>query len=108
MSGCYATLEFADHWNSACALGPEYLKRVTRVGAAWGEGVLPREIREGWQSLLRAGSEYVHGSRASWRESAFFLMAAADEASAGIGYINPPGKSKFGDYVLERYRQGPI
>lgn len=96
-SGCYADLSFAGlHFDDA------YRVETTNAGTAWRNEVTPPSAVQQWWSALRsvAGSPLRPSSladRPSWWLIALKLLAAADEASGGIGFADF-GRSTFSDF----------
>jgi hypothetical protein len=94
--------------------GRAYLERVTRAGAAWrAEPTQPPQ--DLWDRLHAVLDEPFDTSTADWWAVALELMAVADEAAWGMGYVidapepsaAPPerGESPFAAAVVEAYRE---
>lgn len=70
------------------------LNKLTKIGEDWAEDPeTPAEVKSLWRELLKASSkplyEYEIGKKhfEHWWKTAYSLMAIADEASEGVGYL---------------------
>src|SRR4029453_4412204 len=83
-SGAYARPAVARHWDVATFLNnASYLTEVTEVGRAWASGVFDRRIQATWRDFLRLRAD----REPKWCVSAVKLLAMADEASKGMGFV---------------------
>jgi hypothetical protein len=88
----------------------EYVRAVTEIGSEWGEsGNQPGEVRKLWSALLAESSrdacDCSRNSRRLW-ETCLKLLAIADEAAAGIGFIRDAGELPFSDFFsVEHFRR---
>lgn len=108
VSGCYSRQLFTDHSCKTWAFSDAYLSNIRSVGRTWGSGgSLPANIQSLWTKLLNSGDEQVSDPKATWWESAMLLMAIADEASAGVGFIEISAEqiSAFADYIFALHRK---
>lgn len=104
ISGCYSAAAYSG--GSAGGLfGPDYRRRVRSAGKKWRESVFPppSRARQLWRELLSHGDREIGeggiGAR-RWRNAAMELLAIADEASAGIGFIGEARRTPFSTAVV--------
>jgi hypothetical protein len=76
---------------------PDWVKFIEEVGRVWraastrSETPLPRDVVEWWGTLVAAGEAEIAslGQRRPLVEACLQLLAAADEASSGVGVLDP-------------------
>ena len=89
MSGCYADERYADARKDKCFFSDGYIKKSQKIGARWAKGHLPREVRSLWQTLVGSNAEVTEGPEGGWKDAAIQLIAIADEAARGFGFVPP-------------------
>lgn len=105
-SGCYAEPGIALSRDAAeRAAKRERALRTRRIGRKWSLQVtVPAEVQRLWSLLLaHSGSRLCEGvgSGQAWKAAAMELLAIADEACAGFGFLPPPESDKADRLVLE-------
>jgi len=114
LSQCYTWPEFVATWDSrVCRLNGNYVDDVTRIGATWAETAeIPADLATLWQELLNSGTCDVGRERPikPWAEIAIRLMAIADEAASGIGFVqsSPFGSFVFAQHLAHVRKQKPL
>jgi hypothetical protein len=110
LSGCYSRPRYTSLWDGRCLFNSDYIQSVRRGGNDWSDrGTLTRDVRRLWDRLMAAGDEDVLDPDADWCDSAMTLLTIADEASAGMGFVNQGPRTErsglvFADYLLELHR----
>jgi hypothetical protein len=101
LSGCYGSRRYTAHWIPDCVFDGAYLRQVRKAGSEWGEGILPPEVARLWKALITSGSAHVERPRHKWKDAVMKLLAIADEACAGIGFVSTTHKnSALADYFF--------
>jgi hypothetical protein len=91
--------------------GKRYRKNVADLGLDWGSNLKPPSEVEGcWRTLMSRQEAYVSSlpdSHPRWWDSVFKLLAVADEASVGMGFVpsGKPGSSTAANLVLYSYHR---
>jgi hypothetical protein len=88
LSGCYAHTRylcgFAD-----CTYDEAYRERIQAISAEYADGIIPTELEHSWE-ILRSSDILLDASdpvkNQGWWDAAMILMAAADQASTGVGF----------------------
>ncbi len=105
LSGCYSRARYTAHWVRGCVFDSTYPADMRRIGDTWDSGMMPDEVQRLWSALIGAGTSDLHGRVEVWSDAAMKLMAIADEASAGIGFVTVKGKSSaLVDYLYQQHR----
>jgi hypothetical protein len=105
MSGCYTRPRYTAHWQPGCFFRDSYLERVRKAGRIWRqEKRIPAVVRQLWTNIISNGRSPVVDPSAPWCDAAMTLMAIADEASVGVGFVVKSGTTIFADYLLRIYR----
>jgi hypothetical protein len=91
-SGLYADPIFSAYWAPEFALAAEWIADVVEAGRAWAQiGIPPGSVQALWDELIHkhrnAGIGGNSHHAAAWKKIVFQLLAIADEASAGIGFM---------------------
>ena len=108
LSECYSSQKFtaplSGHRTNLWFFSERYVKRIERLGETWSRtGVPPRLAENYWKLLLKSREvELTDTFHREWTEYAMKLMAIADEASRGIGFVDTQ-KSKILDCFLLDY-----
>lgn len=102
-SGCYSGPRYTNHGAAACYFTEAYRKDVVAIGEAWAKGKLPRPVEELWRHLISNAEQEILGSDTTWCDTAMKLMATADEASAGVGFVDPAKPSPIPDYLADQH-----
>jgi hypothetical protein len=101
-SECYVRPPFATPAETGYLFDEAYRGSIRELAAAWGTGDrAPPDVQALWSRLLDARDQQVERDEdADWHRAALMLMAAADEASAGIGFYVQGG---FAGKFVEDY-----
>ncbi len=105
LSGCYSSPGHISPWVNRWHFSKAYLDEVTRVGKTWREqpNRVPVAVQRLWRTLLRRPGIEIsrHDLRTrSWWDAALRLMAISDEASYGIGFVDPENEA-FAAFVAQ-------
>jgi hypothetical protein len=91
-SGLYADPIFSAYWTPEFALTAEWISDVVETGRLWAQmGAPPKSVQALWAELIGKhrnagiGSNAHHGM--AWKKIVFRLLAIADEASGGVGFM---------------------
>jgi len=78
----------------------KYVSEVKTLGDQWRrKGELPPRVQHVWDMLYRNRSRDLSEMETGWCSLALKLMTIADEASKGMGFLEPPGKLPLSDFV---------
>lgn len=112
-SGCYALLSASSTRKNV--MGHDYVTRVQRQAKPWREGGRQRgwsgSIQRLWDQLRKQDDARIVGvqeQRADWWPLALELMATADEASKGFGFISLAPKPLQAYEILHRRSWAPL
>ncbi len=116
MSGCYVHPRYIAYWRRSCVHNDDYLENVRRIGEAWRTRRLIRNqeryLSARWRELGGDGEAEVAVPERErrlrrfpiWLDSAMNLLAIADEASAGLGFLGSDELRPLADFVGEEFR----
>jgi hypothetical protein len=115
LSGCYLHPHYVSHWEGSCFFAEGYVEMVTEVGGRWRQGALTaadeRLLRRLWRTLRAARDLDVQSPAAlaarrplKWWDAALTLMAIADEASAGLGFLGSEENRPFADFLGDEFK----
>jgi len=106
-SGCYAQNEFHCGFDE-CAFDRTYHEEVAQLGSEWAtSGSPPRGVQTTWKKLMASAQAPVVGEPSviqDWWHHAMRLLAIADEACSGVGFV-PKESNKIASDVFKAYRQ---
>src|SRR5262249_7486686 len=102
-TGCYAQARYVGGGDAEIYFDRPYWETVTRVSKLWSDATeLPEEIQTLWGTVIRGPTS---GDDARWCDATLTLLAVADEASEGIGFVAESGSPPFVSYYIEQYVQ---
>ena len=117
---CYVNPRYTSHWNPSCLFDNHYREHVCQVGKDWRElrwNAAHPELTKLWDVLFRNRAETVEmrpddrgGPPREWWDAAITLMAIADEASRGMGFLPSKTHRPLVDFLIDemrRVRAGP-
>ena len=84
------------------AFDADYVEFVTGLGQAWRESLtVPSAVQELWSTVCAQMRVPLDRATPEWRFACLKLLASADEASVGIGYVD--GATQFAALVASAY-----
>jgi hypothetical protein len=91
-SGLYADSIFSAYWTPEFALTADWISDVVETGRLWAQmGAPPESVQTLWDELIRKHRNAGIGSNSrqamAWKKIVFRLLAIADEASGGVGFM---------------------
>lgn len=107
-AGLYAAARYAG--GDGGLFGKRYLERVRDAGKMWGEEIdVPHEVEKAWKLLAQSSDDLSNLARTDQNagaiaDAAIFVLAAADEASAGMGF-HPSENQNFAAFLLKATSQ---
>ena len=118
---CYVNPRYTSHWTPSCLFDERFRNYVIQVGADWRSlnwGIALPELRKLWAVLFGCRNEIVEthpeergGKPKPWWDAAITLMAVADEASRGMGFLPSRERRPLVDFLIDemtKMRKGRV
>jgi len=91
-SGLYSEASFMAYWSNGFLIDQEWIDGARGLGEQWARtGKPPSQVATMWSTLIKThGHAAIHDSSpesTAWKKITFTLLAIADEACAGIGFM---------------------
>jgi hypothetical protein len=86
----------------------QYLERIRDAAKKWeGEKRVPERVQELWAVVanLDADISQTSGTSTAFCDACLELLAIADEACTGIGFLDSKDPASFASYFLEQYKK---
>jgi hypothetical protein len=110
-SGLYSQEIFTSYWFDGFTLKKEWMELVRKVGSEWAEtGSPPVHVRQLWRDLVvnhkDAPIDDPSARALAWKKIVFDLLAIADEACAGVGFL--PQRSEEQERGTAKEKEEPV